>query len=151
MTDFFSITQDEFDTNAIVRRISTPDTGGVALFIGTVRGFTQKAGDLIETVHLFYEAYESMAEQKMAQLADEIRGRYPDVNGIAIVQRIGRLEVGDLTVLVACSAGHRNQGIFDAARYGIDRLKEIVPVWKKDIRKGEDPLWIEGSFHPPAE
>ena len=69
------------------------------------------------------------------------------VKGVAIVQRIGRLGVGDATTLVACAAGHRDQGAFEAARYGIDRLKEIVPVWKKEI--GEDKsVWVEGSYTP---
>ena len=67
----------------------------------------------------------------MAQIAEEIWERWPLVKGIAIVQRVGTLQVGEMTTLVACAAGHRDQGAFEAARYGIDRLKQIVPVWKK--------------------
>jgi len=88
-----------------------------------------------------------MAEAKMAQVAAEIRQRWPVVQGIAIVQRIGRLEAGAPTVLIACTAAHRDTGVFEAARYGIDRLKEIVPVWKKELMPGGEE-WIEGGYPP---
>jgi molybdopterin synthase catalytic subunit len=88
-----------------------------------------------------------MAELKMAQIAREIWTRWPLVMGIAIVQRIGKLSIGDSTTIVACAAAHRDQGAFEAARYGIDRLKEIVPVWKKEV--GDDQsIWIEGDYRP---
>lgn len=83
----------------------------------------------------------------MAQVAEEIRQRWPSVEGIAMVQRIGRLQVGTPTVLIACSAAHRDTGVFEAARYGIDRLKEIVPVWKKEV-KPDGAEWIEGKYAP---
>ena len=99
------------------------------------------------SLYLEYEAYQEMAELKMAQIAHEIRERWPLVKGIAIVQRIGKLEIGQSTTLVMCAAAHRDQGAFEAARFGIDRLKEIVPVWKKEV--GEDQsIWLEGSYHP---
>ena len=71
-------------------------------------------------------------------------------SGVAIVQRIGRLEVGDVTTFVACAAGHRDQGAFEAARYGIDRLKEIVPVWKKEIGPDQSE-WVEGTYRPSPD
>ena len=74
-----------------------------------------------------------MAEAKMKQVADEIRERWDSVEGIAIVQRIGKLYPRTPTVLIACTSAHCNTGVFDAARYGIDRLKEIVPVSKKEV------------------
>jgi molybdopterin synthase catalytic subunit len=115
-----------------------------------VRGITQR-GDPHETSYLEYEAYIPMAEAKMIQVADEIRSRWPVVEGIAIVQRIGRLDPGTPTVLIACTAAHRDTGVFEAARYGIDRLKEIVPVWKKEVSpRGE--TWVEGEYRPtPGE
>ena len=83
----------------------------------------------------------------MAQIAREIWDRWPLVKGIAIVQRVGKLEIGETTTVVACAAAHRDQGAFEAARYGIDRLKEIVPVWKKEV--GEDQsIWVEGDYRP---
>ena len=71
-----------------------------------------------ETLYLEYEAYSSMAEDKMAQIAHEIWQKWPAVQGVAIVQRIGRLDIGDVTTFVACASGHRDQGAFEAARYG---------------------------------
>jgi molybdopterin synthase catalytic subunit len=115
-----------------------------------VRGETDKAGHVTETSSLEYEAYEPMALSKMRQVAAEIRRQWPLVQGIAIVQRIGRLEVGQNTIMIACSSGHRDQGCFEAARYGIDRLKEIVPVWKKEFRL-DGSSWVEGHYVPTTE
>ncbi len=112
-----------------------------------VRGATSRPGHQKQTVRLEYEAYEPMALAKMKQVADEIRVKWPLVQGIAIAQRIGVLSVGQNTVLIACSSGHRDDGCFEAARYGIDRLKEIVPVWKKEIG-AEGETWIEGNYTP---
>jgi molybdopterin synthase catalytic subunit len=146
----FRITNDQLDLDALVAAITLPSTGAACLFTGMVRGQTDRADDPVgphQTVRLEYEAYAPMAEAKMRQVADEIRARWPAVEGIAIVQRIGPLDPGTPTVLIACSAAHRDTGVFEAARYGIDRLKEIVPVWKKEIGpKGEQ--WIEGHYTP---
>jgi molybdopterin synthase catalytic subunit len=88
-----------------------------------------------------------MAVAKMGQIADEVRARWPDIADIAIVQRIGRLEVGDVAVAIAVSSGHRDQGCFEACRYAIDRLKQIVPIWKKEVGpSGEE--WVEGDYLP---
>lgn len=140
------ITNDVLNLDNLVQQVTLPTTGAVAVFTGVVRGSTAR-GDAHETIRLEYEAYAPMAETKMAQVADEIRQRWPAVEGIAIVQRIGPLDPGTPTVLIACSAAHRDTGCFEAARYGIDRLKEIVPVWKKEI--GPDgEAWVEGKYHP---
>ena len=144
---YFAITADKPDLNALHARLVQPDVGAIATFSGYVRGETQRDGLPSETLHLEYEAYSEMAEQRMAQIAHEIWERWPLVKGIAIVQRIGKLEIGDPTTLVACAAGHRDQGIFEAARYGIDRLKEIVPVWKKEVG-ADKSVWVEGHYHP---
>ncbi|MBC8171363.1 MAG: molybdenum cofactor biosynthesis protein MoaE [Anaerolineae bacterium] len=131
----------------IIASITTPATGAVCLFSGMVRGETTKQGHLPLTEHLEYEAYAPMAIAKMKQVATEIRERWSLVQGIAIMQRIGKLSVGQNTVLIACSSGHRDQGCFEAARYGIDRLKEIVPVWKKEVSQ-DGETWIEGDYLP---
>jgi len=172
----FSITEEELDLDALLDAITLPSTGAAAIFTGMVRGVTSR-GDAHETVYLEYEAYKPMAEAKMKQVADEIRAKWPAIEGIAIVQRIGRLyprtptvlikwpaiegiaivqRIGRLyprtpTVLIAVTSAHRDTGVFDAARYGIDRLKEIVPVWKKEVGpNGEE--WIEGEYIPkPGE
>jgi molybdopterin synthase catalytic subunit len=138
------------DHDALIQSITTPGTGAVVVFSGIVRGETRADGGKLETVHLEYEAYESMAVAKMHQVVDEIREQWPLVQGVAIVQRVGRLEVGQNTILIACSAGHRNDGCFEAAKYGIDRLKEIVPVWKKEVRP-DGTAWVEGGYVPTPE
>ncbi len=146
----FSITEDELDLDALLDSITLTSTGAAAIFTGMVRGVTSR-GDAHDTVYLEYEAYKPMAEAKMKQVADEIRERWPTIEGIAVVQRIGRLYPRTPTVLIACTAAHRDTGVFDAARYGIDRLKEIVPVWKKEVGpNGEE--WVEGEYIPkPGE
>ncbi|MFH1183906.1 MAG: molybdenum cofactor biosynthesis protein MoaE [Chloroflexota bacterium] len=145
-----SITAAEIDLNDLLARITLPTTGAAAIFTGMVRGLTGR-GPAHETLFLEYEAYKPMAESKMQQVADEIRQRWPVVEGIAIVQRVGRLAPQTPTVLIACTAAHRDDGVFDAARYGIDRLKEIVPVWKKEAGPGGE-WWVEGEYVPrPGE
>lgn len=131
----------------LIAAITTPATGAVCVFSGMVRGQTQREGHVPQTSHLVYEAYETMAVAKMRQVAAEIRQRWPLVLGIAMVQRVGELYVGQNTILIACGSGHRDEGCFEAARYGIDRLKEIVPVWKKEV--GPDgQSWVEGDYIP---
>ena len=144
---YFAIITGQVDLMAIHARLRQPDVGAIVTFTGSVRGETQREGLPPITLYLEYEAYQEMAETKMAQIAREIWQRWPLVKGIAIVQRIGKLEIGDTTTIVACAAAHRDQGAFEAARYGIDRLKEIVPVWKKEV--GQDrSIWIEGDYRP---
>ena len=153
----FSITEEEIDLDALLAAITLDTSGAAAIFTGMVRGVTPRHSSSAQatrdyphqTLYLEYEAYKPMAEAKMKQVADEIRVRWPSVEGIAIVQRVGRLYPRTPTVLIACTAAHRDTGVFEAARYGIDRLKEIVPVWKKEVGpNGEE--WIEGDFIPKA-
>jgi molybdopterin synthase catalytic subunit len=140
------IQKEEIDHNLILKKISLPTTGAACFFSGIVRGITTR-DDLRQTDYLEYEAYEPMALRMMQQIVDEISERWNSIEGIAIIQRIGRLDPGTTTVVIACTAGHRDTGIFEAARYGIDRLKEIVPVWKKEVGP-EGESWVEGTFHP---
>src|SRR5512135_42406 len=141
--EIFRIADHQIDLNELVASVTLPSTGAVCTFTGTVRGLSSDH----ETSLLNYEAYTPMAEAKMKQVANEIRSRWQDVQGIAMVQRVGQLKVGEFTVMIAVSAGHRDQGIFEAARYGIDRLKEIVPVWKQEVGpQGE--RWVEGHYRP---
>lgn len=144
----FSITEDEIDLNDLVARITLTSTGAAAIFTGMVRGETSR-GESRETEYLEYEAYIPMAETKMKQVADEIRAKWGAVEGIAIVQRIGKLYPKTPTVLIACTAAHRDTGVFEAARYGIDRLKEIVPIWKKEVSPSGE-FWVEGDYIPKA-
>ena len=143
------VANNPLNLDELVAQITLESTGAVCIFTGVVRGVTRR-GEAHDTAYLEYEAYIPMAESKMAQVANEIRQQWPVVEGIVIVQRIGRLDAGTPTVIIACAAAHRDTGVFEAARYGIDRLKEIVPVWKKEVGpQGES--WVEGSYIPQED
>ena len=146
----YSVTEEEIDLNDLLAQITLMSTGAAAIFTGMVRGETTR-GSTHSTDYLEYEAYIPMAEAKMRQVAEEIRAKWPVVEGIAIVQRIGKLYPKTPTVLIACTAAHRDTGVFEAARYGIDRLKEIVPIWKKEV-SSDGQFWVEGDYIPkPGE
>jgi molybdopterin synthase catalytic subunit len=147
---YFAISPEAPDIHAVYQHLTQPDVGAIVSFTGLVRGQTQRKGLPAETLYLEYEAYSGMAEEKMAQIAHEIWERWPAVKGIAIVQRIGKLDISDITTFITCAAGHRDQGVFEAARYGIDRLKEIVPVWKKEIGRDQS-VWVEGGYQPSPD
>lgn len=143
------LSENHIDLNQVVEQITRSDTGAAVIFSGMVRAETARNNRLTE--HLEYEAYEKMALTKMKQVEKEIRDKWPSVVGIGIIHRIGILYPGTPTVLIACTAPHRDTGVFEAARYGIDRLKQIVPIWKKEVGpEGEE--WVEGDYHPePGE
>jgi molybdopterin converting factor subunit 1 len=143
---FVKVSEDVLDMNALLAEITYPTTGAACIFSGMVRGVTER-DDPHRTVYLEYEAYHSMAIEKMEQVAREIRDYWPLVEGIIIVQRIGRIYPETPTVMIACTAGHRDNGVFEAARYGIDRLKEIVPIWKKEVGPNQE-VWVEGKYIP---
>jgi molybdopterin synthase catalytic subunit len=126
-------------------KVLKPETGAVAVFAGVVRNVS--AGKAVE--HLEYEAYEEMAVAKLRQVAAEAREQWPNIVDIAIVQRIGHLEVGENAVIVAVSSSHRGDGCFEACHYAINRLKQIVPVWKKEISP-DGTEWIEGDYLPSS-
>jgi molybdopterin synthase catalytic subunit len=135
------LTTEAIDYHALTEQVRRNDCGAVVTFLGTVRELT--AGRV--TIALDYEAYPGMAEKKMAEIERETRARWP-VGEIALVHRLGHLELGDVSVAVAVSCPHRAQA-FEACRYAIDRLKEVVPIWKKEN-------WADGStewVHPGTE
>ena len=138
----FEITAAPISVDEVSRRVSSPAIGAVVSFAGVVRG--TNAGRQVR--YLEYETYPEMAEPMLAQIAREIKGRWP-VEQVAIVHRVGRQEIGETSVVIAIASGHR-QGAFEAGRYAIDRIKEIVPVWKKEFFEGGE-VWIEGPERPP--
>ena len=140
----FKITRDVLDPTEMHELVLSPEAGAVSLFLGVVRN--NNLGRDVE--FLEYDAYPAMATRVMRQIADEIRERW-EVLDIAMHHRIGRLEIGEASVAVAVASAHRAEGI-EACHYGIDRLKAIVPIWKKEVwADGEE--WIEGSLTPSAE
>jgi len=149
-TLLIKITEEELDLNSILESVTYASTGAACIFTGMVRSVTERSQPH-QTVYLEYEAYHRMATEKMEQIGEEIRLRWPEVEGISIVQRIGRLYPGTPTVVIACTSEHRDSGVFEAARYGIDRLKEIVPIWKKEVGP-DNEVWVEGEHQPqPGE
>ena len=143
--DHFAITFEPISLDDVAAKVIRPETGAVAVFGGTVRN--ESAGKAVE--HLEYEAYTEMAVAKLQQVADEARQQWPKIVDIAIVQRIGHLDVGEQAVIVAVSSPHRYDGCFEACAFAINRLKEIVPIWKKEV--GPDgTAWIEGDYLPSA-
>lgn len=131
MGQWFEITTAPLSADEVIARLSDPAIGAVAVFVGVVRGET----DGRPVRYLEYEAYPEMAEATLAQIGDEIKARWPTIRQVAIVHRVGRLEVGETAVVIALSAAHRPE-MFDALRYAIDRLKEIAPIWKKEVWTG---------------
>ncbi len=129
----FEVTTQEISVNEVVARLADPAIGAVVTFVGVVRCET----DGREVRYLEYEAYPEMAEKTLRQIGDEIRARWQTIREVAIVHRVGRLHVGETAVVVAVSAAHRPE-MFDATHYAIDRLKEIVPIWKKEV-------WADGE------
>ena len=143
------VVDSDLDFNSVLEKLVQPTTGAACVFTGIVREKTTR-GDAHDTAYLEYEAYQPMADEKLRQIASEIKERWPSVEGVAIVQRVGHLDPGTPSVLVACTAAHRDTGVFEAARFGIDRLKEIVPIWKKEV--GPDgEHWVEGEYIPDQD
>src|SRR5882672_6577960 len=135
------LTRDAIDYHTLTEQIRRGNCGAVVLFLGTVRDLT---GERV-TVALDYEAYPAMAEKKMAEIEADTRARWP-VGEMAMVHRLGRLETGEVSVAVAVSCPHRAEA-FEACRHAIDRLKELVPIWKKDNRPDGSSDWV----HPETE
>ncbi len=139
----FALTDQPIAPDAVTRMVVHPHTGAVVTFTGVVRDNSE--GKSVSALE--YEAYHEMAIAKMKQIADEVREKFPTIVDVAMVQRIGHLEVGDVAVAIAVSSGHRYDGCFEACQYSIERLKEIVPVWKKEF--GPDgAVWVEGDHNP---
>ena len=155
LPSFSSVSAEAFDLNSVLNQITLPTTGAACFFVGMVRQKTalessSPSGETLETHYLEYEAYHPMAEAKLNQIIEEIRQRFPGVEGVALTQRVGHLDPGTPAVVVACSAAHRDSGAFEAARYGIERLKQIVPVWKKEVGPA-GAVWVEGDTLPQSK
>lgn len=128
MRTHYQITESPVDPEALREAIADPACGAVATFIGVTRNsFRGK-----EVQYLEYEAYAPMAEREMRMIGTEIAGLWPAVAGVAIAHRVGRVEVGEASVVIAVSAPHRREALA-ACAHGIERLKASLPVWKKEI------------------
>jgi MoaE-MoaD fusion protein len=139
MDDIFRIVHDPIDSVEIVESLKAPEDGALVLFDGFVRNSFKGHA----TEYLVYEAYEAMACAKMREIGVQIREKFP-VHRLAIIHRLGRLEIGETSVLIAVSSPHR-AAAFDACRYAIDTLKRTVPIWKKEYFVG-GAVWAEGEL-----
>jgi molybdopterin synthase catalytic subunit len=133
------ITADPISANEGVDFVADPAAGGTCVFLGTVRDHS----DAGRVTGLSYEAWEALATKRLGEIADEMFERWP-VRKIALLHRTGDLAVGEASVVVACSAPHRSQA-FEACRHGIERLKQDVPIWKKEHFVEGESRWVMGS------
>jgi molybdopterin synthase catalytic subunit len=139
----FEVTKEKIDIQSIIDKVVQREAGAINTFIGTVRELTKGK----KTLYLVYEAYEPMAVKKLQQIGSEIEERWPGTK-VAITHRVGRLEITDVAVVIAVSTPHRADS-YEANRYAIERIKEIVPIWKKEHwEDGEE--WIGNQLETVA-
>ena len=130
------ITHEPLNPEAITAKVLNAANGAVVTFLGTTRGRTANRNVL----HLEYEAYTPMAEKKLDEVAEEIRSKY-SVEDVFIAHRVGRLEIEEISLVVAVASPHRKDA-FAACEYAVDRIKQTVPIWKKEFFEGGE-VWIE--------
>jgi molybdopterin synthase catalytic subunit len=138
------ITEAPIDYAALTERVRSHGAGAVCTFLGTVRELTGER----RTARLEYEAYPEMALKKMAELEAEARRRWP-ITELALVHRVGCLDLGEVSVVVAVSCPHR-QTAFESCQWLIDTLKEIVPIWKKEVWADGSEEWVHPGIEPPS-
>ena len=134
-----AITEAPIDTQEVIAAVQADGAGAINVFIGTVRNQTQAK----PVVQLDFEAFDSMALKKMQQIADQAASRWP-IQKVAVVHRKGSLQIGDAAVVIAVSTPHRKAS-FEACEFIIDTLKEVVPIWKKEIFE-DGAVWV--AAHP---
>ncbi|HVF29374.1 MAG TPA: molybdenum cofactor biosynthesis protein MoaE [Pyrinomonadaceae bacterium] len=136
--DFLELTNDPIDISSVARRVVPPECGATVTLDGYVRQFTKGR----ETLHLVYEAYEPMAIKEMRKLVDLAKRDF-EISNVGIVHRLGKLEIGETSVVISVAAPHR-KAAFAACEWLIRELKRTVPIWKKEVyADGEE--WIEGD------
>ena len=136
--DIYRITEEPIRPDALFDHVRSDEDGAVVTFAGVVRDNSLGR----ETEHLVYDAYREMAEKKLREVGAEIRAKW-GLERVAILHRVGRMEIGEISVLIAVASPHRREA-FEACHYAIDRLKQTVPIWKKEVwTDGE--TWIEGA------
>ena len=134
----FEVTADPLDPQRLIDYVRRDESGAVAVFLGVVRDNSMGR----RVLYLEYDAYPEMATRVMREIAEEAMARWP-ITGIAMQHRTGRLEIGETSLLIAVSSPHRKEA-FEACHHLVDRFKEVVPVWKKEVWEGGE-VWIEGE------
>ena len=140
--DLCQLVRDPIDMPALARQVRAPEDGAIVTFDGFVRNQSHNRA----TLYLDYEAYETMALAKMREIGAQLHEKYR-IHRVAIVHRLGRLEIGETSIFIAVSAPHR-AAAFDACRFAIDTLKRTVPIWKKEYF-ADGAVWADGEL-PPA-
>jgi len=136
--ELYQITRDPIDTQKISRQMLRPEHGAICVFEGVVRNNSKGK----RTLHLVYEAYETMALKKLEEIGIFVREAW-DIGSIAIIHRLGHMDIGETSVAVIVCSAHRRPA-FDACHYAIDKLKKVVPIWKKEFFE-DGEVWIEGQ------
>jgi MoaE-MoaD fusion protein len=140
--DIYQLVREPIDMAALARHVGGPENGATVTFDGFVRNQSHNRA----TLYLDYEAYESMALAKMREIGAQLHEKYC-IHRVAMVHRLGRLEIGETSVFIAISAPHR-AAAFEACRFAIDTLKRTVPIWKKEYFE-DGAVWADGEL-PPA-
>ena len=135
----YRLTHEVMDPQALVDLVKRDEAGAVNLFYGNVRNHSE--GRQVE--RLEYEAHESMAVAKMRETAEETKRRFPEISEVGVWHRVGMLEIGETSLLVAVSSPHRKEA-FEACQWCVDRVKQVVPVWKKEHWVGGGAQWVPG-------
>jgi molybdopterin synthase catalytic subunit len=133
----FKITSAEIELGDVIRAVEAGDAGAIVHFLGIVRNNTEGR----EVSYLEYEAYPPMAEKKMAEIAQEIHEKW-GLDRVAMIHRVGRLEIGEVSVAVAVASPHRKEA-FEACHYAMNRLKQIVPIWKREVWTDGEEEWVK--------
>jgi molybdopterin synthase catalytic subunit len=133
----FKITSAEIELGDVIRAVEAGDAGAIVHFLGIVRNNTEGR----EVSYLEYEAYPPMAEKKMAEIAQEIHEKW-GLDRVAMIHRVGRLEIGEVSVAVAVASPHRKEA-FEACHYAMNRLKQIVPIWKREVWVDGEEEWVK--------
>ena len=136
--DIFELVRELIQPRELLEKLKAPEDGAIVVFDGFVRNNFKGQ----RTLYLEYEAYETMALAKMREIGVQVREKF-QIRHLAIIHRLGRLEIGETSVWIAVSSAHRNAA-FDACRYAIDALKRAVPIWKKEFFAG-GAVWAEGE------
>jgi molybdopterin synthase catalytic subunit len=133
----FKITTETITGAEVREAVEGPDAGAVVVFLGTVRNNTD--GRAVKCLE--YEAYPPMAEKKMAEIAQEVSEKW-GLDRVAMIHRVGKLEIGEVSVAVAVASPHR-KAAFEAGQYAMDRLKQIVPIWKREVWADGEAEWVK--------
>ena len=141
LDDIFQLVREPIDPGTLIRHVRAPEDGAIVTFDGFVRNQSHNR----RTLYLDYEAYEPMALAKMREIAAQLHQEFR-IDRVAIVHRLGRLAIGETSVLIAVSAPHR-AAAFDACRFAIDTLKRTVPIWKKEYFE-DGAVWADGELPP---